>query len=106
MSFKKDVTFFVGENGTGKSTLIEAIAVAAGFNAEGGTANYQFTTRATHSELWEALSISKLGNRKMDFSYGQKVFTTLPTILMKWASQAVTEAFLCMTNPMEKVFWH
>jgi predicted ATPase len=32
------VTFFVGENGVGKSTLIEAIAVAAGFNAEGGSA--------------------------------------------------------------------
>ena len=27
----------VGENGTGKSTLLEAIAVAYGFNAEGGT---------------------------------------------------------------------
>ncbi len=26
------VTFFIGENGTGKSTLVEAIAVAAGFN--------------------------------------------------------------------------
>jgi predicted ATPase len=30
------VTFLVGDNGTGKSTLAEAIAVAAGFNAEGG----------------------------------------------------------------------
>lgn len=36
ISFTKDVTFFVGENGTGKSTLLEAIAVAYGFNAEGG----------------------------------------------------------------------
>mgnify|MGYP002540252779 CR=1 FL=1 len=35
--FDSDVTFFVGENGTGKSTLLEAIAVAFGFNAEGGT---------------------------------------------------------------------
>lgn len=39
------VTFFVGENGTGKSTLLEAIAVAAGFNAEGGTKNFNFTTK-------------------------------------------------------------
>jgi len=30
-------TFFIGENGTGKSTLLEAIAVADGFNPEGGT---------------------------------------------------------------------
>ena len=42
--FTKPVTFFVGENGTGKSTLVEAIAVAAGFNEEGGSKNFQFET--------------------------------------------------------------
>jgi predicted ATPase len=31
-----DVTFFVGENGAGKSTVLEAIAVALGMPAEGG----------------------------------------------------------------------
>jgi predicted ATPase len=45
------VTFLVGENGSGKSTLIEALAVAWGFNAEGGTKNFNFATRASHSEL-------------------------------------------------------
>lgn len=44
-----DVTFLVGENGTGKSTLLEAVAVACGFNAEGGTRNFSFSTRETHS---------------------------------------------------------
>ena len=38
--FSKPVTLFVGENGTGKSTLLEAIAVAHGFNPEGGSRNY------------------------------------------------------------------
>lgn len=36
LAFEKPVTFFVGENGTGKSTLLEAIAVALGFNPEEG----------------------------------------------------------------------
>ena len=36
--------FFVGETGTGKSTLLEAIAVGYGFNPEGGTLNYRFST--------------------------------------------------------------
>lgn len=57
--FPADVTFFVGENGTGKSTLLEAIAVAAGFNAEGGTRNFHFSTAATHSGLYEYLNLSR-----------------------------------------------
>ena len=32
LRLEKPVTFLVGENGTGKSTLLEAIAAAWGFN--------------------------------------------------------------------------
>lgn len=53
------VTFFVGENGSGKSTLLEAVAVALGFNAEGGSANFRFATRESHSELHAFLRIAK-----------------------------------------------
>lgn len=45
------VTFLVGENGTGKSTLLEAVAVAWGFNPEGGSRNFTFSTRETHAGL-------------------------------------------------------
>jgi predicted ATPase len=41
------VTFFLGANGTGKSTLLEALAMALGFNAEGGSVNFRFSTLAT-----------------------------------------------------------
>ncbi len=61
LDFSADVTFFVGENGTGKSTLLEAIAVAYGFNAEGGSKNFTFETNATHSELCDHISIAKRG---------------------------------------------
>ena len=53
------VTFIVGENGSGKSTLLEAIAVAWGFNPEGGSRNFQFGTRPSHSALHEHLLLSK-----------------------------------------------
>jgi predicted ATPase len=53
-----DVTLFVGDNGTGKSTLIEAVAVLAGFNPEGGSRNLQFSTHSTHSDLQEHLVAS------------------------------------------------
>lgn len=57
LALPADVTFLVGENGTGKSTLLEAVAVAYGFNAEGGTRNFNFSTRATHSALCDALTL-------------------------------------------------
>ncbi|MFL5383884.1 MAG: AAA family ATPase, partial [Longimicrobiaceae bacterium] len=50
------VTYFVGENGTGKSTLLEAIAVSLGFNAEGGSlGEVSFATRQSHSGLHELI---------------------------------------------------
>lgn len=55
--FSTPVTFLVGENGSGKSTIIEAIAVAAGFNAEGGTKNYNFSTQDTTSELANTITL-------------------------------------------------
>ena len=57
--FDPAVTFIIGENGSGKSTLLEAIAVAMGFNAEGGTKNFNFETRDTHSNLGDFLRLSK-----------------------------------------------
>ncbi len=53
------VTFIVGENGSGKSTLLEAIAVSLGFNPEGGTTNFGFNTRESHSDLYQYLRIAK-----------------------------------------------
>lgn len=49
------VTYFVGENGSGKSTILEGLAVAMGFNPEGGTKNFSFSTRASESPLCKAL---------------------------------------------------
>lgn len=68
LSFEKSITFFVGENGSGKSTLLEALAVSAGFNPEGGTKNYSFSTYDSHSELCEAVRLSR-GPRKQGWGY-------------------------------------
>lgn len=53
------VTFIIGENGTGKSTLLEALAVQYGFNAEGGSKNFSFSTQRTHSPLSQCIRIGK-----------------------------------------------
>lgn len=44
IEFPTQVTFFVGENGTGKSTILETIAYKAGFGAEGGSKHINFKT--------------------------------------------------------------
>jgi predicted ATPase len=59
LDFHPRVTFFIGENGSGKSTLLEAIAVAFGFNPEGGSRNFNFGTRESHSELHQYLRLTK-----------------------------------------------
>lgn len=63
LSFHPKVTFIIGENGSGKSTILESIAVAYGFNAEGGTKNFNFTSRATHSDLNNFMRVVK-GTKK------------------------------------------
>lgn len=63
----KPVTFLVGENGVGKSTFIEAIAVAYGLNAEGGSKNFNFSTKSTESILSEYITISRLNRPKTKF---------------------------------------
>ena len=67
LHFRKPVTFFVGENGTGKSTLLEAIAMCNGYNPEGGNNNFRFASKETHSEFYHYLKlIRNVKNRRLD----------------------------------------
>jgi predicted ATPase len=68
LNFHPRVTYFVGENGSGKSTLVEALAVAAGFNAEGGSRNFNFSTRRSESTLHEHLRLVR-GTRRPKTGY-------------------------------------
>lgn len=66
LTFHPHVTFIIGENGSGKSTLLEAIAVEYGLNAEGGSKNFTFSTRRTHSELYKHIRIARGVSRPRD----------------------------------------
>jgi predicted ATPase len=76
------VTYVIGENGSGKSTLLEAIAVAAGLNAEGGSSNFAFSTRDSHSELWKGIGLVRGVRRpKTDFFLRAESLFTAATYL-------------------------
>ncbi len=66
IEFDRPVTFFVGENGSGKSTLLEAIAIGMGLNPEGGSRNFRFATRESHSGLSNFLRLSRTVRRPRD----------------------------------------
>lgn len=52
-------TVFVGENGSGKSTIVEGIALAYGMSPEGGSTGARFTTRPSESELSGHLRVTR-----------------------------------------------
>jgi predicted ATPase len=66
IKFHEAVTFLVGENGSGKSTVIEAIAEAIGFNPEGGSKDHAFSTNDTHTSLSKNLRLIRSARREKD----------------------------------------
>lgn len=88
LSFTNNVTFFIGENGTGKSTLLEAIAVAYGFNSEGGTLNYRFSTYNDTSDLSNAIRITKGYKRPMSsYFFRAESFFNVATMAIEYKSR-------------------
>ena len=83
IEFTNPVTFFVGENGTGKSTILEGMAHAIGFGAEGGSKNFSFTTTATTSAaLGDCMKLTWSHNHAMVISLERRVFLMLRVILI------------------------
>ena len=82
LEFHPAVTFFIGENGSGKSTLLEAIAVKLGFNAEGGSKNFGFATRETHSHLNEFICVERgLGHPTDNYFLRAESFYNLASVI-------------------------
>ena len=92
ISVDNDVTIFVGENGTGKSTLLEAIAVACGFNPEGGSRNFTFATAETHSELCKHIMVSRHTIPKDGFFLRAESFYNVATNIDELDSQPAAAA--------------
>jgi predicted ATPase len=75
------ITFFVGENGTGKSSLLEAIARNAGFNARGGSRDNYYGGDSDESGLAAALTLSWLPKVGKGFFFrAESFFNFIPYV--------------------------
>ncbi|MCI8485474.1 MAG: AAA family ATPase [Lachnospiraceae bacterium] len=83
IELQKPVTFFVGENGIGKSTLIEAIAIALRLNPEGGSQNFCFSTKNTHSELSNYIRVFTYNRPKTKFFLRAESFYNVATEIVR-----------------------
>ena len=93
LEFNSGVTFLVGENGAGKSTLLEAVAVACGFNPEGGSRNFSFSTRETHSELGAALTVVRSAYPKDGFFLRAESFYNAASYLDALGDERISSSY-------------
>ena len=83
LNINSRVTFLYGENGVGKSTLLEAIAISLRINPEGGSENFSFSTYDDYSELYRYLRIGKFGLPKTKFFLRAESFFNVATSIHK-----------------------
>lgn len=81
IKFNKPITFFVGENGTGKSTVLEAIAMHCGFHAAGGSRDHLYGEPAGRHSLSSALRLSWLPKVTSGFFFRAETFFNLASYI-------------------------
>ena len=94
--FDNEVTFFVGENGAGKSTVIEAIASAMRLNTEGGTKNYtghRFSVANDAPDLEQHIIVAKEDYPKEMFFLRAESMYNLINFLENYGSTRYTEKY-------------
>ena len=99
LSLSPGVTFLVGENGSGKSTIVEAIATAYGFSPDGGSAFTQQHTRATESPLSDWLQLQRgIGASRWGFFLRAETMHAFYTYLEDHPSSGPEPAFHRMSH--------
>lgn len=59
LEFAAGLTVLIGENGSGKSTVVEMLAEACGLNPQGGSAGSQYETRKTEPGLGQHMIVER-----------------------------------------------
>ena len=103
IEFNSNITIIVGENGTGKSTLMEAIAVAVKLNPEGGSSRHTFSTKDTHSELYRKLIVSKQNFPRDKFFLRAESTYNMASYFQNLAEDPLTGRFKYLWDKLHKM---
>ncbi|GAB6909774.1 conserved hypothetical protein [Desulfosarcina cetonica] len=84
--FESPVTFFVGENGTGKSTFLEAIALASGIHIWRKSDGVRYQVNPYEKQLYRYLSIAWSDGKVPGSYFGSEIFNDFRRIVDNWAA--------------------
>jgi predicted ATPase len=86
VSLDSPITMLVGENGTGKSTLLKAIAQAAGYHLWQGLERERFSVNRYENRLGEALRVQWTAGRTPGSFFAAETFRHFRVNLDEWAA--------------------
>ncbi|MBI9076377.1 MAG: AAA family ATPase [Desulfatibacillum sp.] len=88
LEFKRPVTFFTGENGTGKSTLLKAICQRCGIHIWEGPHRVRLENNPWEKTLWKAVQVTWTKGRVTGSFFGSQIFQNFAFLVDEWASSS------------------
>jgi predicted ATPase len=85
LTFETPVTFFVGENATGKSTLLEAIALASQIHIWGRNEDVRFQYNKYEKQLFNYVNVSWVNGKVPGAYFGSEIFNDFRRMVDDWA---------------------
>ncbi len=86
IEFTSPVTFFAGENGTGKSTLLEAICLQCGVHIWKNEERTRYTLNPYEDQLYQSISIHWSNGAVSGSFFGSHIFQHFAQLLDEWAA--------------------
>ena len=86
LAFTSPITFFVGENGTGKSTLLEAICKQCGITIWEGTERRRLEFNPHEKALYKAIRVAWRNGPVPGSYFGSQIFQNFAELLDEWAA--------------------
>jgi predicted ATPase len=86
--FEFPVTFFVGENGTGKSTLLEALALASNIHIWRKSEGVRYQVNQYEKHLYKYISLTWANGRVPGSYFGSEIFNDFRRIVDSWAASS------------------